>query len=49
VQANLAGAHFPGRGPAEADFSPSLFIFFPFSFSARLRKFIGNYRKMIKI
>jgi hypothetical protein len=44
-----ASARFPGRGPTWAGFNPLLFIFFPFSFSPRLRKFIGNFRKIIKI
>jgi hypothetical protein len=44
-----AGALSPVRGPTWASFSPLLFTFFPFSCSARLSKFIQNYRKMIKI
>jgi hypothetical protein len=44
-----ARARFPVGGLTWADLIPSLFIIFLFSFSARLRKFVGNSRKMIKI
>jgi hypothetical protein len=44
-----ARACFPKHGPTWAGFSPILFIIFPFSFSARLGKFIESSRKMLKI
>jgi hypothetical protein len=41
-------ARFPVHGSARAGLSPLLFIPFLFSFSNRLREFIGNYIKIIK-
>jgi hypothetical protein len=32
-----------------AEFSPTLFIVFPFSFSTKIREFLENCRKMLKI
>jgi hypothetical protein len=32
-----------------AEFSPRLFIVFPFSFCARIKRFLENCRKMLKI
>jgi hypothetical protein len=32
-----------------AEFSPTIFIFFPFSFSTKIREFLENYRKMLKM
>jgi hypothetical protein len=44
-----AGAHvFPCPWAGMGWFEPISVHPFPFSFSARLRKFIGNFRKMIK-
>jgi hypothetical protein len=36
-------------GPTWASSGPELFMLFPFSFSVRIKEFLENYRKMIKI
>jgi hypothetical protein len=40
---------FPLLWAGWAEFSPTLFIAFPFLFLPRIRKFIENCRKMLKI
>jgi hypothetical protein len=42
-------ARLPVHGLTWASFGPILFMLFSFSFSARLRKFLENCRKMLKI
>jgi hypothetical protein len=48
IAGTRAGA-FPCSWAGSAGLSPLLFIISLFSFSARLRKFVENSRKMIKI
>jgi hypothetical protein len=40
---------FPLLQAGWAEISPTLFIIFPFSFSVKIREFIENYRKMLKM
>jgi hypothetical protein len=49
AQDGQRGRVLPGRGPERASFSPVMFIVFLFLFPARLGKFIGNSRKMVKL